>query len=70
LDGFAKYLNTLHGLILEINKKLLFGDKLTRDVSTVQGAINKLNDIINGFAEMLPSNILMIDALGRVHGGD
>lgn len=70
LDGFAKYLNTLHGLILEINKKLLFGDKLTRDVSTVQGAINKLNDIINGFAETLPGNILMVDALGRVHGGD
>lgn len=70
LDGFAKYLNTLHGLILEINKKLLFDDELTRDTSTVQGAINKLNDLIRGFAGLLPGDILMVDALGRIHSGD
>lgn len=70
LVDFAKYINTIHGLILEINKKLLDGDALTRDTDTVQGAINRLNDIINNFYEMIPGEVLMTDALGRVHSGE
>ena len=40
LKGFAEQLNTIHGLILEINKFLKFNDTLTRDRTTVQGCIN------------------------------
>ena len=44
IEGFAVNLNTIHGLILKINQMLDYGNTLTRDQSTVQGAINSLND--------------------------
>ena len=63
-------MNTLHGLILKINQLLLAGNKLTRDRATVQGSINVLNDVINKFDKLAPADIVMIDAYGRIHGGD
>ena len=35
LTGFSKNLNTIHGLILEINRLLQFHDLETRDRETV-----------------------------------
>ena len=66
LVGFAKTLNTIHGLIIRINALLKFDDYLTRDTKTVQGCINKLNDIINTFATLLPGEMLIVDEYGRV----
>ena len=68
LEGFARDFNTIHGLLLEIRKILETGDMLTRDQSTVQGSINILNDIIAKFARMTPTNVMIVDELGRVHG--
>ena len=70
LPGFADQINTMHGLILKINKMLLDGDIETRDRATVQGAINTLNDIIDKFDQLVPAEIAMVDAYGRVHTGD
>ena len=70
LPGFADDINTLHGLILKVNKILLAGDVLTRDRATVQGAINTLNDIIDKFDQLIPSEIVMVDLYGRIHSGD
>ena len=70
IPDFAKYTNSIHGLILEINRKLNSGDTVSRDTSTVQGAINKLNDIIHNFSDLIPGNLLMVDKIGRIHGGD
>jgi hypothetical protein len=70
LEGFARQLNTMHGLILKINNMLLAGDKLTRDQSTVQGTINKMNDLIARFHDLAPKKILAVDNYGRVRGMD
>lgn len=66
LNGFSKSLNTIHGLILEINKILLSGDYDTRDRSTVQGCINLINDIINRFENFKPTSFLVSDNHGRM----
>lgn len=68
LKGFAKQLNTIHGLILEINKFLKFNDTLTRDRTTVQGCINQINDIINVFGEINPSDTVIINSYGQFAG--
>ena len=68
LTGFARTLNTINGLILEINHLIDFGCKTTRDTQTVQGCINVLNDIIAKFAELSPADILVVDSYGRLHG--
>lgn len=47
LIGFAYNYNTIHGLILRLNRILREGDMTTRDISTVQGALNRLNDEIS-----------------------
>ena len=43
---------------------LEYGDKITRDTSTVQGCINKLNDIIIGFNKFNGNKILATDKFG------
>ena len=68
LKGFAKQLNTIHGLILEINKFLKFDDTLTRDRTTVQGCINQMNDIINVFGKINPSDTVIINSYGQFAG--
>jgi hypothetical protein len=60
LKGFAKGLNTIHGLILKINKILESGDIYTRDPNTVQGCINRLNDIFDKFNVLKPKHFLTI----------
>lgn len=66
LKGFAKNLNTIHGLIVKINNILKSGDLLTRDRQTVQGCINKINDIINTFDTLIPGQIAIVDKYGRL----
>lgn len=59
LKGFARTLNTIHGLILNINKLLNINDNFTRDTKTVQGCINTLNDIISHFDMLLPGPVII-----------
>ena len=65
LTGFSRTLNTIHGLILEINNLLKFNDHLTRDTTTVQGCINSLKDILNQFDKLTPGNVLMVNKYGK-----
>lgn len=66
LEGFGTGLNTIHGLILQMNKVLEDGDKLTRDDNTVQGAINKLKDILIRFEDIQGHGIMAVDDYGRI----
>ena len=66
LPGFARTLNTIHGLILRINNLIKFDDKLTRDLSTVQGCINKLNDIIHTIGALKPNHFIAVDEAGHM----
>ena len=70
LKGFDVHYNTLHGLILRLNKMMLQGDDETRDEETVQGALNKLTDLIHRFGSMKPGQLMMVDDTGRMHGTD
>lgn len=67
LDNFARQLNTIHGLILQVNKMLEIDDFDTRDRATLQGCINIVNDIINKFEVLEPNNFLIVDDYGRVN---
>lgn len=67
LVGFARSLNTIHGLILQINSFLEYGNENTRDTSTVQGTLNKLNDIIAKFNLIDWGQVAVTDAYGRLH---
>ena len=67
LKGFAKGLNTIHGLILKINKILESEDIYTRDSNTVQGCINRLNDIFNKFNVLKPKHFLTVGNNGQIH---
>lgn len=66
LTGFARTLNTIHGLILKVNQYFKFDDTLTRDRTTIQGCLNNINDIINDFAALIPGEIAVIDEYGRI----
>ena len=45
---------------------LSIDDELTRDLSTVRGSINYLNDIIFSFDKLKPRSILTVDQYGKV----
>ena len=68
--GFAKTLNTVHGLILKINQLLELEDYDTRDRTTLQGTINYLNDILYKFDKLKPKQLVIVDAYGRLVSSD
>lgn len=70
LEGFARDFNTIHGLILRMRKLLESHDAETRDLSTVQGSINKLNDIISKFEDLQPGKLILTNNYGKVHSTD
>lgn len=69
LKGFSRALNTVNGLILQLNKYFKFDDQYVRDNSTVQGCLNQLKDLINLTDDLNPGNIMVIDDYGRISGG-
>ena len=66
LKGFARHYNTIHGLILRLNKVLETDNTLTRDLDSIQGIINKTRDLFVKFDEMYPNEILVTNNLGRI----
>lgn len=70
LKGFARSLNTIHGLILKINQMLKMDDNLTRDTTTVQGCINQLNDIIDRFNVLKPNQLAIVNQYGKITSGE
>lgn len=67
LVNFGRGLNTIHGLILQMNKMLEIDNFNTRNRTTLQGCINVINDIINKFDKLIPNNFAIIDDYGRVN---
>lgn len=70
IPEFGKNLGTVHGSILKASEMMLYGDKDTRDTSTIQGSINAMNDIIHRFHTLTPGEQVMVDVYGRIHSGD
>lgn len=65
LVGFGRTFNTIHGLILELRRLIDGAKEDTRDTTTLQGAVNKLNDIIAKFNEITPNKLVITDEYGR-----
>lgn len=65
----GEHLDTLHGQILQFNH--IYSDALvnseTRDDNTIVGTLNKLNDIIAKFDELIPGEFVVVDEYGRMH---
>ena len=69
LKEFGINYNTLLGILLEARRVLstsLDIPEETRDTSTVQGCINKLNDIFAYFDNRYPGQFLITDAYDRI----
>lgn len=66
LQGFARDLNTMHGLLLRINEMLQAGDYRTRDENTVQGCINILHDLFEKFDKLVPASLLGVNQFGEI----
>lgn len=63
-------LATIYGTILEMKKLLEVENSETRDVATVTGAINQLNDIIKVFKDLVPGEFLICDINGHVNSAN
>lgn len=70
VDNIGKSLNTIYGSILQMKKLLEVENSETRDTSTATGAINKLNDIINVFENLIPGEFLYCDTTGKVNSAN
>lgn len=68
LEGFGRTLNTIHGLILEINHLIETKNYEHRDNETVRGLANQIKDIIFQFGELNPKDVVIVDDYGRMHG--
>lgn len=70
LVGFARNLNTIHGMLIKINALLNTDDVLTRNTDTVQGCINYLNDIIDLFGGLKPNSFNIVNDKGKIVSAD
>ena len=68
LKGFSQDLNTINGLILQLNKLYRFDDELTRDINTVQGMFNTLRDNFAKFDTLTPGYLLAVNEYGQLDG--
>lgn len=67
ISNLARNENTIHGLILRLNKILESNNIHTRDTKTVQGSINALNDILARFDKLKSGEFVVVDEYGRYH---
>lgn len=70
LPEFAQGQNSLHGLLLRIHKLLEFNDISTRERTTVQGVLNRINDLSNTIGELEANSTVMTDEFGRLITGN
>lgn len=65
---FARNINTMHGMLLKTKAMLDYDNKDSRDIRTVQGAINLLNDKLAHFSTWTPGQLIIADDYNRIHG--
>lgn len=70
IPGLPTKMATIYGLILQTKNLLEVEDSETRDLATVTGTINQLNDIIKVFEDLVPGEFLICDASGHVNSAN
>lgn len=66
LVDFARKLNTIHGMILKMNQIIDSEDTDTRDLKTIQGALNTFNDWISHLGKLDSQDLVIVDNYGRL----
>lgn len=66
LNGYAKDLNTINGIILAMNRLMGADDPASRDTSTVQGLINALNDKLDKLDHTPGNSLVVTDKYGHL----
>ena len=54
IPGFARNINTMHGLLLKLNHYMEYDDKYTRDERIGNGLLNQIHDIIANIGKLKP----------------
>lgn len=70
IPDMAGKMATIYGLILQMKNLLEVEDSETRDLTTVTGTINQLNDIIKVFEDLVPGEFLICDVNGHVNSAN
>lgn len=65
LKGFARNYNTIHGLILRLNQILDLDNPESRNLDTIQGALNSIRDVLGYLHNIKPNELLVTDDYGR-----
>ena len=70
IPGFARNINTMHGLLLKLNHYMEYDDKYTRDERIGNGLLNQIHDIIANIGKLKPRRFVTIDDTGRMVEAD
>ena len=66
ISELGKNTNSLYGLLLELNKLYAPGEEETRDIDTVRGAYNVLQDLLYQIQTLRPGYILQVNDFGQI----
>lgn len=70
LKDFARKLNTIHGMILKMNQLIDEENTGSRDLDTIQGVLNNLNDWISKLGTFDSQELVMVDNYGRLQSAN
>lgn len=68
LRGLANDENTMFGIILKARQMLDAGHEDTRDMTTVQGGINAINDLFSKFGSVDDGQVMIVNNYGQYAG--
>ena len=66
IPEFARNLNTMHGMLLKINRYMEYDDDFTRDERIGNGLLNQVKDLIANIGKLVPRTFVTIDDTGRM----
>lgn len=70
LKGINNGESSINGSLLQFNKITNFNNINSRDINTVQGSLNSLNDQIYNIQNLQPQNILYTNNFGQISSSD
>ena len=66
IPEFARNLNTMHGMLLKINRYMEYDDDFTRDPRIGNGLLNQVKDLIANIGKLVPRTFITVDDTGRM----
>lgn len=66
IPEFARNLNTMHGMLLKINRYMEYDDEFTRDARIGNGLLNQVKDLIANIGKLVPRTFVTVDDTGRM----